>query len=95
MARTADTMATTHRERKPPKQLSHIEVHEGENGGHILRHVHTHSMDHPSEDHIFGKGQSSAAHEHLATSLNMPMTDVGAGEGSEEKQIESKEAAQA
>jgi hypothetical protein len=94
MARTADTMASTHAQRKPKKELSHIEVREGESGGHVMTHIHTHPMDHPAEEHIFGKGEGMAAHEHLATHLSMPMTNVGAGEGSEEATLESKESAE-
>jgi hypothetical protein len=94
MARTADTMATTFKEKKPKKVLSHIEVHEAENGGHILTHIHTHSFDHPNEEHVFGKGEGMAAHQHLATHMNMPMTNVGAGEGSEETTLEGKESAE-
>lgn len=84
MARTADVGASTFKERKPKKELSHIEVHEGENGGHIMTHVHTHPMDHPNVEHVFGKGQHMEAHKHLAEHLAMPMNDVGAGEGSED-----------
>jgi hypothetical protein len=94
MARQADTTASTFKERKPKKELSHIEVHEGENGGHILTHVHTHSFDHPNEDHVFGKGQGPEAHEHLASLMNMPMANTGAGEGNEETELESKESAE-
>lgn len=89
----ADVGASTHKERKPKKAISHIEVHEGEDGGHIMRHVHTH-YEHPPEEYVFGKGQSMEAHKHLAEHMNLPMTDVGAGEGSEEKTLESKEAAE-
>jgi hypothetical protein len=93
MAKTADVGASTHRERKPKKAISHIRVEEGENGGHILTHEHTH-FEHPPEVHVFGKGQSMEAHKHLADHLSMPMTNVGAGEGSEEAALESKESAE-
>jgi len=94
MAKTADTMASTHKERKPKKVLSHIEIHEAENGGHTIRHHFTH-YEHAPEEHVFGKGESMKAHEHIASAMNMPMKDVGAGEDDEETEVESKEAAEA
>lgn len=78
----SDTMASVGKKtRKPAKKLSHVEIHEAENGGHTIRHHFT-SYEHPPEEHVFGKGESMNAHKHLAEHLSMPMTDVGAGEGS-------------
>jgi hypothetical protein len=93
MAKAADVGASTHRERKPKKTLAHIEVHEGENGGHIVRHIHTH-YEHAPEDHIFGATEGNKAVKHIAEHANITMADVGAGEGSEEKTLESKESAE-
>jgi hypothetical protein len=87
----ADTRATTHAAQTPPKKIARVEMSQGENGGHIIRHIHTQKI-HAPEEFAFGKDESQKAHEHLATHLNMPMTNVGAGEGSEETTLESKEA---
>lgn len=76
MAREADTVATTHKERKPPKVLSHLEIHEAENGGHTVRHHFTH-YEHAPEEHVFGANESQAAHEHIASAVNMPMEGAG------------------
>lgn len=94
MAKAADVAATTHKERKPPKKISHLEIHEGENGGHVIRHVHTH-YEHPTVEHIFGASEGGAAMKHIAEHANISMADVGAGEGSEEATLESKESAEA
>ena|ERR1700684_113323 len=96
MAKMADTRATTHAAQTPSKEISKIEISEGENGGHIMRHIHTQKI-HPPEEHIFAKGESMQAHQHLAQHMNLPlanMTNVGAGEGSEEATLESKESAE-
>ena len=42
MAHKADTMATTFKDKKPPKVVSHIEVHPSMGGGHAVHTVHTH-----------------------------------------------------
>ena len=46
MARS-DVMATTAKERKPPKVISHLEIHPNMKGGHDVHVVHTHPFDHP------------------------------------------------
>jgi hypothetical protein len=84
MAKTADASASTFKERKPPKKLSHIEVHEAENGGHLIRHIHTDPFAHKPEEHVFGASESMKAHEHIAKTMSMPMTAPGA-ENSEEE----------
>lgn len=47
MAKTADTVATTFKERKPPKVVSHIEIHPNMEGGHNVHTVHTDRYAHP------------------------------------------------
>jgi hypothetical protein len=43
----ADVRATSHKERIPPKVVSHIEIHPNMEGGHNVEVHHTHSYDHP------------------------------------------------
>lgn len=74
----SDVTASTHKERKPKKVLSHIEVHEGENGGHTVKHIHT-SYEHPPEDHVFGAGQGGEMLAHVGKTMNVE--DLGQQEG--------------
>ena len=90
----ADSRATTHKEMMPEKKIAHIIMSKGENGGHIFRHIHTQKI-HGPEEHIFAKGEAGQAHAHLATHMDMPMTNVGAGEGSEDEGTQPSQAAEA
>ena len=92
----SDVMATTHKERKPAKVVSHIEIHPEMNGGHRVETHHTHGFDHPPaikhfagphaavsgipEGHILG---------HIANQLGVPTAVEAAGN---EEDVESKEA---
>lgn len=86
-----DVMASTPKSRKPAKVLSHIEIHEAENGGHVIKHVHT-AYEHPTEEHVFGKGESQAAHEHIAEHMSMPLDKAVAAGG--EENVGAKEKAE-
>lgn len=86
----SDVTASTHKERKPPKKLSHIEIHEGKSGGHIVKHIHTH-YEHPPEEHVFGKGQGNEMLGHVSEAMNIPTIGEAAGD---EENVESKEAAE-
>lgn len=80
----SDVMAATPKQKKMPKKLDHIRITESENGGHSIEHHYT-SYDYPPEIHVFGKGESMAAHEHIAKHLNMPLKlDKEAAAGTEE-----------
>ena len=93
MAKTADVGASTHKARKPKKEISSLEITKGESGGHVMTHRFTH-MEHAPEVHVFGASEGSQAMKHVAEHMDIPMADVGAGEGSEEKALESKESAE-
>lgn len=89
----SDVMAATPKQRKMAKRLDHIRITESENGGHSIEHHYT-SYEHPPEMHVFGKGESQAAHEHIAKHMNMPLKfDKEAAAGTEEN-VGAKEAAQ-
>ena len=80
--------------RKPPKELDHIRVHEGESGGHVIEHHFTH-VEHEPERHVFGEGQHKEAHDHIAKHMNMPMPKVAkvkkSTEAGEREKEESEE----
>lgn len=97
MARKADTMATTFKEKKPPKVVSHLEVHPSMGGGHAVHVVHTHGYEHPPmvkefegphepvslpKGHVLG---------HLAEHMGIPTKGVAAGT---EENVSAKEGAQ-
>ena len=54
----------------PPKELSHLEIHHGENGGHMIKHVHT-SYEHEPEMHMFGADEGEKAMSHIAEHMGM------------------------
>jgi hypothetical protein len=95
MAKTADTVATTFKERKPPKVISHIEIHPAMNGGHNVHTVHTDRYAHPDIVKKFEgphapitapKGHLVA---HLAGLMGIPTHNEAAGteENQSEKEI--------
>jgi hypothetical protein len=97
MAKSADTMATTYKEKKPAKVISHLEIHPNMEGGHNVEIHHTHSMDHPAVTKIFGgphepvsipKGHILA---HVADHMGIPTTGDAAGT---EENVGAKEAAE-
>jgi hypothetical protein len=87
----SDVMAATPKQRKAPKQLSHLELHEGENGGHVVHHVFTH-YDHPTEHHVFGASEGSKLVDHIVKHGNIKL-DAEAAAGTEEN-VAAKEKAQ-
>jgi hypothetical protein len=95
MARTADTVATTHKERKPPKIVSHLEIHPMMGGGHAVHTIHTHPYEHPPIVKKFeGEGHSGIMN-HIGKQIGIDMAgSVGAGEDSEEAATEKKESAE-
>jgi hypothetical protein len=92
----SDVMASTHKERKQKKVISHIEIHPAMDGGHRVETHHTHSFEHPPTVKEFG-GLHEAVEipkghvlHHVAQEMGIP-TKVGqVGAGSEEN-VESKE----
>lgn len=88
-------MSTAHgalARKKPPKELDHIRVREGEDGGHVIEH-HFMSSEHKAEHHTFGPGQHVEAHKHIAKHMNMPLaTQVEAREKEEEDETEKMDA---
>jgi hypothetical protein len=86
----SDVTATTHKERKPKKVLSHLEIHEGEDGGHVVKHNFTH-YEHAPEEHVFGKGEGPELLAHVAKHMNIPAGGESAGS---EEPIATKEAAE-
>jgi len=87
----SDVMAATPKARKMPKKIDHIEIHEADNGGHILRHIHT-NYDHPPEEHVFSPDQGHALVQHLMKHSNIAL-DTEAAAGTEEN-VDAKEKAQ-
>jgi len=67
----APTMKTP---KAPKKELSHIELREGESGGHVATHHFT-SYEHKPEDHVFGESEGGKLMAHLKSELH-----IGEGE---------------
>jgi len=89
----SDVMAATPKQKKAAKVLDHMRITQSENGGHSIEHHFT-SYDHPPEIHVFGAGESMAAHEHIAKHAKMPLKlDAEAQAGTEEN-VAAKEKAQ-
>lgn len=59
------------RDKKPPKQLDHLEVKEAENDGHVVTHHFT-NYEHKPENHVFGKGQGEAMVSHIRENMGLP-----------------------
>jgi hypothetical protein len=99
MAKHADTVATTFKDKKPAKIVSHLEVHPNMDGGHNVEIHHTHSFDHPAEVKEF-----SGPHEevslpkghilhHIAKNLGISIAPTGVAAGDEEN-VSAKESAE-
>jgi hypothetical protein len=70
------------------KEIDHIRLHEGENGGHILEHHHTEPMHHPMERHVFAKGDHVGMAKHLNKHAH---TTFPASEGVHQKGTQNPE----
>lgn len=97
MARTADTVATTFKDKKPPKVVSHVEIHPSMGGGHAVHTVHTHGYEHPAAVKNF-KGPHAEVSipkghvlAHVAEQMNIPNKGLAAGD---EENQSKKEAAE-
>lgn len=86
MARS-DVTATTHREPKPKKEFSHLEVKHAENGGHIVTHHFTH-FNYKPEDHVFGDGEGGKMLGHVGKVMGVPGSEEEAGEPQHAGKIE-------
>lgn len=86
----ADTKATTYKEKKSPKIVSHIEIHPNMEGGHNVEIHHTHSFEHPPIVKKFpGPHEAVSLPEghilhHIASKLGVE-TSVGGGALAEEE----------
>ena len=78
--------------RKPPKELDHLRIREGEDGGHIIEHHFT-SSEHEPEHHPFGKGQHAEVHKHIAKHMNLPLATEAEEREKEEGDEDEKMAA--
>jgi hypothetical protein len=88
----SDVTATTMADRKPKKELAHIEVHPGEAGGAALYHVFTH-YEHPKEGpHIFGSEEGQKMVAHLSKHLGMEMGSQKSAAGKSKSETEKSEA---
>ena len=61
--------ASVHGMRRP-KILSHMEIKEGEDGGHIVSH-HFEHYDHPAEHYPFGEGEGREMLTHVAKHMGV------------------------
>jgi hypothetical protein len=75
--------ATTAHEGKPrKKELDHMQLEKGENGGLLIRHVHVHPLHEP-ELHLFGKEEHHSAIKHIAKHMGMPLDSIAKAAGVE------------
>src|ERR1039458_2498774 len=68
-------------EEKPKKEIKHMHIHKAANGGHIIRHEHTHPEHHPDEEHTTKTDDQLADHvlQHMGTQ-NPGEADADAGQ---------------
>jgi hypothetical protein len=97
--KVSDVTASTHKERKAPKMVSHLEVHPNMEGGHNVVVHHTNPVDHPPKEKEFSGPHDSVVlpkgHilESIAKHMNIHTTGAGAGAGAgSEEPIDDKEA---
>lgn len=83
------------RPKKIKKEIEHVRVTEGENGGHIVEHHHT-SYEHPPESHVFGEHDGEGVElpkghvlQHIAKVMHIPHSVVEEKEESADK-VDSK-----
>src|SRR5882762_8012388 len=91
----SDVMATSHKERVPPKVISHIEIHPNMKSGHDVHVVHTHPYDHLNKitQHEGPHDGVDVPSGHILHSVakHMGIQTTGTGAGSEED-VDAKEA---
>jgi hypothetical protein len=91
----SDVMATTHKDKKPAKVVSHLEIHPNMEGGHNVSVHHTHPYDHPPKEKKFSGPHDSVVlpkgHilKNIADEMGIHTTQAGAGS---EEPIDDKEA---
>ena len=91
MARTSDTVATTFKEKKPAKIVSHLEIHPHLGGGHSVHTVHTDNYAHPAVVKKFGAEEGHKLVAHVSGLLGIPKTEEAAGT---EENVSAKEGAE-
>jgi hypothetical protein len=62
------TVAESSKSKKPPKVLSHLEIHPRMGGGHIVKHVYS-SYEHPSKEVHFNEDGKAKGGEHIMSHL--------------------------
>jgi hypothetical protein len=93
----SDVAATTFKEKKSPKVVSHIEIHPNMKGGHSVHVVHTHPHDHPNIVKEFEGPHEGidlpSGHilHHIAGHLGIPTKGIAAGT---EENVSEKEGAE-
>jgi hypothetical protein len=78
-------------QKKSKRELDHIQIREGENGGHVVKHIFQHNYqntDEPwqsnEEEHVFADGEGEKLIDHLKKHAH-----IKSGEG--EEKVEGKE----
>lgn len=62
-------VAESSKSRKPPKTLSHLEIHAKLGGGHTVKHVYQ-GYEHPSKDVHFNEDGIAKGGEHIQDHLD-------------------------
>ena len=57
-------------EAKPKKEVKEIHIKKSANGGHIVKHVHTHPEHHPDEEHTTKTDDELS--DHVAQTMGSP-----------------------
>jgi hypothetical protein len=70
-----------------PKKFSHLEVHEGEEGGHKVVHQF-HGYEHKPEEHYFSADEGNQAAEHIMSAANIKFEPSG---GAEQPEVGEKD----
>jgi len=93
---SSDVRATTAKERKAKKVVSHLEVRPNMSGGHNVETHHTASYDHPPAIKEFAGPHAAVAlpkgHvlHHISQEMGIP-TKVGTQSAGSEENVEEKE----
>jgi hypothetical protein len=92
MAKDVTTGAMNFRDKAPKaraKVLSHLQVSQAENGGHIVEHHFDNSGPgegyHEAEQHVFGKGEGGKVLAHIGKHMGISGAAEEAGEAAHSK----------
>lgn len=78
----AEAITQAHRRPSKALKLDHLQVHEAENGGHLVEHHFQHDggQYHEPEQHVFAKGEGHKMLAHVAKHMGIKSEAKAEGE---------------